>query len=82
MLIDKMDPLILPLLALKKRGAFANGRLWSFEPGTLTTVMKESAAALGLEGFGFSAYSLHHGGASHDLLCGQRVLAGVKRRGR
>ena len=37
---------------------------------------------LGLEAFGLSAYSLRHGGASHDLLCNQRVLAEVKRRGR
>ncbi len=37
---------------------------------------------LGLDGFGLSAYSPRHGGASHDLLTGSRSLQEVKRRGR
>ena len=80
--IDKFQPLVGPLLALKRRGEAGDGSLWSFEPGTLTRLLRTTGDSLHLSPFGISAYSLRHGGASHDLLNEIRPLAAVKRRGR
>ena len=80
--VDRAPYLKTALVGLKKRGTKPDSRLWSFDFGTVSGRMKEIALEMGLEGFGISAYSLRHGGASHDLLANIRSLVEVKRRGR
>lgn len=81
-LIDRCEPLLRPLLALKRKAAAQGSALFSFGKGTLTARLRQAAHRLGLDEFNISAYSLRHGGASHDLLCQLRPLQDVKRRGR
>lgn len=81
-LIDRCDPLISPLLALKGHAIAHDTKLWSFRLGALSARMRQAADRVGLNEFHISAYSLRHGGASHDLLCQLRPLQEVKRRGR
>ena len=49
--IDQLPAIIAGLLALKRRGDAGDGRLWSFPPGTLSALMRDSAAQLGLQNF-------------------------------
>ena len=80
-LVDQMPEIILPLIWLKSQRA-ANDCLWPFRPGHLAALLREHSQALQLDALGITAYSLRHGGASHDLLRRARPLAEVKRRGR
>ncbi len=51
---DKFDVLLLPFIALKRRGGLNDGRLWSFPVGAMTSTLQDVASALGLDGFGVS----------------------------
>lgn len=79
-LIDRCDPIIRPLLALKSHAIAHNTKLWSFCLGALSARMRQATERVGLNEFNISAYSLRHGGASHDLRCQLRPLQEVKRR--
>lgn len=81
-LIDRCDALLGPLLTLKKKAMAEGSPLFSFRRGSMTPAIRRAADDLGLAEFSVTAYSLRHGGASHDLLCQMRPLQEIKRRGR
>jgi hypothetical protein len=60
----------------------ADHQLLNLAPGKLKLNFLASCRSLGLEDWQPCLYQLRHGGASHDLMHGERRLEEVKRRGR
>lgn len=72
-----LDPFLQMLTANRK----GDERLWHVSPKDIMNSFKAAVLALGLDSLHPCRYSLRHGGASHDLLKGQRTLFEVKHRG-
>lgn len=69
LLIERCDAIVVPLLAMKLKAATEESMHFSFKQEAMTPKIRAAAESLGLAEFNISAYSLRHGGASHDLLC-------------
>ena len=70
---------ILPVLEVLKASRTDDQPLWHQTQAELASMVRDSAAALGMDHMQIVPYSFRHGGASRDLISGERDLFTIKK---
>ena len=69
----------LPVLRRLKDSKRDDEELWDMDQSQMNDVLHEATLALGMQHMGVALYSFRHGGASKDIITGERDLFTVKK---